>query len=179
MRKIQEGRTGPRLAPGQQSEPKISTKRVFEEETGMGEYIKQRNPLGDPRQQRELPKIRPGRPRPVLPEFNEALPPTYYGGAKASDIRDRRKNPSMEGRGAGFLSKIQEAMRGEKMPAPLLEQLKGLDPAKLEKILALINKSKRPSGQKGTNEQSKLNAYMNRHPEKIDWNLEVETQVPY
>jgi len=167
---LTKNRTGPRLAPGQQSTPKTSTQRVFEEEAGIdGEYLEQRNPLGDPRQQRELPKVRPGRPRPVLPERREAFvdandspmspddaPPTYLGGAKASDIRDRRKNPKMEGRGASPLAKIIEAMEGQKMPAPLLQQLKGLDPAKLEEILALINQSKKPSVRKKYNQKLSL-----------------------
>lgn len=153
IRLIQEGRTGPRLAPGQKSIPKVLKKLGFDPEEG--DYVAERGPMGDPRQQRELPKVKPGRPRPVLPERREAFvganddpmapddaSPTYYGGAKASDKRDRRKNPAMEGRGSGFLSKIQEAMGGKPMPAPLLAQLKGLDPKKLEAILAVLNKSK-------------------------------------
>lgn len=181
VRLIQEGRTGPRLAPGQQSKPKTSTKMIRDMEEGS---YSPRGKLGDPRQQRELPKNRPGRLNSKMSTQMANQEVEGYEGVDQASARDielnfRQGNPAMEGRESGFLSKIQEAMDGKPLPAPLIEQLRGLDPAKLKEILTLINKSKRPSGQKGTNEQSKLNAYMNRHPEDIDWNLEVEHQVPY
>lgn len=166
LKKINNLRTGPVVAPNQ----KTTTKR----QSG---YIGKS--LEDPRLAKVLPKIRPGAleknvgTRRIEGYDIEGEP------LRNIDMEMRSFNPAMEGRGPSPLSKIIEALKGQKMPPSLLQELKGLDPAKLEKILALINKSRRPSGQKGTNEQSKLNAYMNRHPEDIDWNLEVETQVPY
>lgn len=127
---LAKGRTGPRLAPGQKSEPKPTQ--------GMP-YLGKGKELGDPRQQRELPKVRPGalKTRPEGISDVEGETPL-----RTMDKGYRSAFPEIEGRGSGFLSKIQEAMSGKPMPAPLLEQLKGLDPAKLEKILALIMESK-------------------------------------
>lgn len=170
MREIQKGRTGPRLAPGQKSKPKILKKMGFDPEEGA--YVAERGPFGDPRQQRELPKVKPGRidqntsarfSRTTRQEESYDLEDEPVG-YRMMDLMHRSQHPEVEGRGASPLSKIIDAMGGKKIPRPLLQELKGLEPVKLEKILVLIKKSKRPSGQKGTNKQSKFNAYMNRHP---------------
>ena len=124
---LQKGRTGPRLAPGQQSKARKN---------------KVNYSLGDPRLERELPKIKPGTlekdvgTRQIEGYDIEGEP------LRNMDMEMRSLNPAMEGRGPSPLSKIIEALEGQKMPPSLLQELKGLDPVKLEKILALIKKSK-------------------------------------
>lgn len=126
MRLIQQGRTGPRLASNQFPKTK----------TSLGQK------LGDPRQFQEYRKNKPGR----IDQNTSTRQMEGYDlegePGRMMDLGVRSQYPEVEGRGASPLSKIIDAMRGKKMPAPLLEQLKGLDPVKLEKILALINKSK-------------------------------------
>ena len=121
-------RTGPVVAPNQTASPTPRREPGY-----IGKF------LYDPRLARVFPKIRPGaletRPKGIS-DIEGEIP------LRTIDRGYRSAFPEMEGRGASPLSKIIDAMRGKKMPAPLLEQLKGLDPAKLEKILAFINKSK-------------------------------------
>lgn len=126
MHKIQEGRTGPRLAPNQFAKTRI----------------KDGQELGDPRRFQEYRKNKPGR----IDQDTSTRRMEGYDlegePGRMMDLGIRSQHPEVEGRGASPLSKIIEAMKGEKMPPSLLQELKGLDSVKLEKILALINKSK-------------------------------------
>jgi hypothetical protein len=128
VRKLQEGRTGPRLAPGQQS--KLKYAQILDNTKG--------KLLEDPRLEKELPKNKPGR----IDQDYISDEDGYLEPSRMIDLEHRSQHPEVEGRGASPLSKIIEAMGGKKMPAPLLAQLKGLDPKKLEAILAVLNKSK-------------------------------------
>lgn len=164
MRLIQEGRTGPRLAPGQAS--KLKSAQLFDDS--------EVRLLEDPRLERELPKNKPGR-------IDQNYGPDEDGYTEPSrmiDLEHRSRHPEVEGRGASPLSKIVQFMVGKKMPTTLLKQLKGLDPAKLDKILKILQDSEFPPLSAMSTGESNV---QRRSPKKTikSKNKKYDTDIPF
>ena len=136
MKPIIPKRTGPQLAPGQGSIARRDLASLSNVPGTKVGYSK------NPRLRIAVRKIKPGTLARKGSPFRE------------EDMRQRAANPEMEGRGAGFLSKIQEAMRGKKMPPPLLARLRTLNPRVLKDILNILKtqgtKAYDPVGSMGT-----------------------------
>lgn len=108
---------------------------------------------------RQPPKVKPGRLNSKFATQIAEQKVEGYEGVKPASAREielnqRQTNPSLEGRGASPLSKIIDAMRGEKMPPPLLARLRTLDPKVLKDILKILEtqgtKAYDPVGSMGT-----------------------------
>lgn len=136
MNPIISKRTGPQLAPGQSSIARrdlASLSNVPGTKVGYSKNARLRIAVR---------KIKPGTLARKGSEFRK------------EDMRQRAANPEMEGRGAGFLSKILEAMKGEPLQPPLLARLKTLNPEVLKDILGFLKtqgkKAYDPVGPMGT-----------------------------